>query len=329
MFFDLNKQSESRELYNSFRQIGTFNLSLKGDFSFEKSLSLLDKGKAKAVAIIPADFSKKLNRLEPTSYQLLVDGSDNNTAQILIGYAMGITQDFYQKQLAKNINRFGSAAPDIKSPIDYRVRFLYNPTLKSQNFIVPGLIAVIMMIIGTLLTSLTISGEWERGTMEQLLYTPIRAREFILGKLTPYFLISMVQVTTVLLTSVLVFKVPFRGSVLLFYLAAALFLLGALGIGLFISLVSRSQRVASQFSFLISFLPAFLLSGFIFPISSMPVILRAITYVVPAKYFLEIMRGLFLKGSNLTILWPNFLIMFIYAAFFVIISTRRFRKRVT
>jgi ABC-2 type transport system permease protein len=327
-FFDLNKKSESRALYNTFHQTGAFDISLRSDFSFAKSLSLLDKGKAKAVVIIPADFSKKLARFEPASYQFLVDGSDNNTARILIGYAMGITQDFYQEQLKHNINQYGASAPNVKPPLDYRTRFLYNPTLKSKNFIVPGLIAVIMMNICTLLTSLAISVEWERGTMEQLLYTPLRARNFIFGKLIPYFVISLVQVTTVLIISFLVFKVPFRGSIFLFYLAAILFSLGALGLGLFISLATKSQQVASQFSFLTSFLPTFLLSGFIFPVASMPIILRSLSYLVPASYFLRIMRGLFLKGSNLTVLWPDFLIMFVFAAFFIFISTRRFKKRV-
>jgi ABC-2 type transport system permease protein len=185
-----------------------------------------------------------------------------------------------------------------------------------------------MMNIGTMLTSLAISIEWERGTMEQLLYTPIRAREFIIGKLMPYFLISLVQVTLVLLISILVFKVPFRGNVLLFYLATTLFSFGALGLGLFLSLTAKSQQVASQFSFLTSFLPTFLLSGFIFPIASMPIILRSLTYIVPATYFLKIMRGLFLKGSGLAVLWPSFIVMLAFAVFFVIISTRRFSKRI-
>jgi ABC-2 type transport system permease protein len=327
-FYDLNRQRESRDLYNTFRQTNVFNIVMKNDFSWAKSLSLLDNGKAKAVAIVPSDFSKKLDRLEPTSFQLLVDGSDNNTARILIGYAAGITQDFNQEQLKENTRQYGAAVPNLKPPMDYRMRFLYNPTLKSSNFIVPGLIAIIMMNIGTMLTSLAISIEWERGTMEQLLYTPIRAREFIIGKLMPYFLISLVQVTLVLLISILVFKVPFRGNVLLFYLATTLFSFGALGLGLFLSLTAKSQQVASQFSFLTSFLPTFLLSGFIFPIASMPIILRSLTYIVPATYFLKIMRGLFLKGSGLAVLWPSFIVMLAFAVFFVIISTRRFSKRI-
>ncbi len=327
-FYDLNRQRESRELYNTFRQTNVFNIVMRNDFSWVKSLSLLDKGKAKAVAIVPSDFSKKLDRLEPTSFQLLVDGSDNNTARILIGYTAGITQDFNQKQLIENTRRYGASVPNLKPLIDYRMQFLYNPTLKSQNFIVTGLIAIIMMNICTLLTSLAISIEWERGTMEQILYTPIRAREFIIGKLLPYFLISLVQVTLVLLISILVFKVPFRGNILLFYLAATLFSFGALGLGLFISLSAKSQQVASQFSFLTSFLPTFLLSGFIFPVASMPIILRSLSYLVPATYFLKIMRGLFLKGSGLAVLWPSFIVMFAFAAFFVMISTRRFSKRI-
>lgn len=328
VYFDLDGQRESRDLYQAFRQTGVFDLRLRSDFDWAKSPGLLDRGEARALVVVPEDFSRRLSRGETSPVQVLVDGSDNNTAQILLGYMTGVSQGYNLRMGAEYLRPFGSLAPDLKLPVDPRTRFLYNPSLRSQNFIVPGLIAVIMMILGTLLTTLTITVEWEHGTMEQLFYTPIRAREFIIGKLTPYFLISVVQMTLVLVTSMFIFQVPFRGNLFLFYLAAALFMLGALGIGLFLSLVSRSQQVAAMIAFLTTFMPAFLLSGFIFPIASMPLVLRIMTYAVPAKYFLVIIRGLFLKGAGLDLLWPEFLIMLLYAAFFVFISTSRFQKRI-
>jgi len=328
VFYDMDGKRESRDLYQAFRQTGVFDLRLRSDFDWAKSPGLLDRGEVRGLVVIPANFSRHLGRGEPAAIQVLIDGSDNNTAQILLGYMAGISQVYNQRYAAEFLRPYGSQVPNRKPPVDYRTRFLYNPTLRSQNFIVPGLIAVIMMILGTLLTALTITVEWEHGTMEQLFYTPIRAREFILGKLTPYFLISVVQMTLVLVTSVFVFRVPFRGNLALFYLAAALFMLGALGIGLFLSLVSRTQQVAAMLAFLTTFLPAFLLSGFIFPIASMPVVLRILSDLVPAKYFLNITRGLFLKGAGLNLLWPDFLIMLGYAAFFVFWSTRRFQKRI-
>jgi ABC-2 type transport system permease protein len=327
-FYDQAGQRESRDLYQAFRQTGVFDIRLRADFSWSKSPGLLDRGEVRGLVVVPADLGRRLSRWEPAEIQVLVDGSDNNTARIMLGYVAGISQDFYLKRLADNLRSLGVPESSLRPPVDYRMRFLYNPSLRSQNFIVPGLIAVIMMILGTLLTALTITVEWERGTMEQLFYTPIRAREFILGKLTPYFMISVVQMTLILVTGIFIFKVPFRGSLPLFYLGAALFMLGALGVGLFLSLISRSQQVAAMLAFLTSFLPAFLLSGFIFPVANMPLVMRWLSYLVPARYFLDIARGLFLKGAGLDLLWPDFLIMTIYALFFIFISTRRFQKRI-
>lgn len=328
-YFDFDGKKETRELLNKFRASGLFNVIPKTDFSWHKSQLLLDKGKANLVIFIPDGFGKKINRQEKATFQILIDGSDNNTARILLGYISGITQNYYQEKLIEHINRLGLAPDNFELPVNYSMRFLYNPSLRGQNFIVPGLIAVIMMIIGTLLTSLTITQEWERGTMEQLLYTPIKPLELILGKLSPYFIISIVQMTLVLLTSMIIFKVPFKGNILLFYFASGLFLLGTLGMGLFLSLITKTQQVAAMLAFLTTFLPAFLLSGFIFPIASMPVILKIITYLVPAKYFLIIIRGIFLKGSGFFPLWTDFVAMLLFSFFFVFISITRFKKRLS
>ena len=300
---------------------------LESEFSWQNCLSVLDKGDAKAVMIIPAGFARHIARQETAPLQILVDGSDNNTASIMLGYVAGITEDFNEQIILERINRAGYAQTAL-SPIDTRLQFLYNPALKNRNFIVPGLIAVIMMIIGTLLTTLTITVEWERGTMEQLLYTPIKPIELILGKISPYLVISMIQVTTVLLTSVVIFKVPFKGNVLVFYFASVLFLLGALGVGLFLSLISKTQQLAMMLAFLITFLPAFLLSGFIFPIESMPILLQMISYLVPAKYFLNIIHATFLKGAGYNVLWANFVALFLFSMFFIVMSITRFKKTV-
>jgi ABC-2 type transport system permease protein len=327
VYVDQDKTQASRELINSFQVSNLFDISEETDFSWAKNISLLDRGAAKAIMIVPTGFGRSLARVEPALIQILVDGSDNNTASIILGYVAGITANLNEKILVEKMNRMG-AAQAMYLPIDARLRFLYNPSLRSQNFIVPGLIAVIMMIIGTLLTTLTITREWEKGTMEQLLYSPVSPIELIIGKITPYFAISMIQVTTVLLTSIIIFQVPFKGNILTFYSASAIFLLGALGVGIYISLFSNTQQLAMLISFLLTFLPAFLLSGFIFPIDSMPVVLQCLSYLVPAKYFLNVIRGTFLKGSGFSALLPDFAFMSIFAAVFFMMSVNRFKKRI-
>jgi ABC-2 type transport system permease protein len=325
VYVDQDQTSASRELISAFRASDLFDLKEETDFNWAKSTSLLDRGKTKAVMIIPRGYARSLARLEPARIQLLVDGSDNNTASIMLGYVAGITADLNKEIMTDVLNNMGMPR-NTSTPLDARFMFLFNPSLRSQNFIVPGLIAVIMMIVGTLLTTLTITREWERGTMEQLMYSPVRPLELIIGKIAPYFVISMIQVTTVLLTSMLIFRVPFKGDLFTFYFASALFLLGALGVGIFISLISRTQQLAMLLSFLLTFLPAFLLSGFIFPIESMPVILRGLSYFVPARYFLHVIRGAFLKGSGFTLFLPEFAFMAIFAAAFFALSVTRFKK---
>lgn len=327
VYFDLDGKTQSRELISSFQATGYFDMTAESHFSWERSQRILDRGDAKAVMIIPAGFTQQIARQEPAKLQLLVDGSDNNTASIMLGYVAGITENYNEEIILERLNRAGYGQK-ASIPVDARLQFLFNPSLKSQNFIVPGLIAVIMMIIGTLLTTLTITVEWERGTMEQLLYTPIKPIELILGKITPYFVISIIQVTTVMLASVIIFNVPLKGNVLVFYAASALFLLGALGVGLFLSLMSKTQQFAMMLAFLLTFLPAFLLSGFIFPIESMPVTLQLISYLVPAKYFLNIIHATFLKGAGFDVLWMNFAAMFVFATFFIVMSITRFNKRI-
>jgi ABC-2 type transport system permease protein len=208
------------------------------------------------------------------------------------------------------------------------VRVLYNSELKSKNFIVPGLIAVILMIISALLTSLTIAREWETGTMEQLLSTPVRPAELLLGKLCAYFVVGLADLALALAIGVGVFGVPLRGNVVLLISTSALFLFGALCWGIFISTIARSQQLAFQLGIVSSFLPAFLLSGFIFSIENMPFVIQQITRIVPARYFVTILQGVFLKGVGLRVLWGDVLFLIIYAVLVFTLASRKMRQKV-
>ncbi len=214
------------------------------------------------------------------------------------------------------------------APLSVRLRVLYNPELKSRIFTVSGLIALIMIIIGAVLTSLTVSREWERGTMEQLITTPLRTSEILLGKFLPYFAIGLIDLALSIAVAVFVFGVPLRGSLVLLFVLAALFLAVALGQGLLISTVARNQLLANQLALLTSFLPAFLLSGFFAPIANMPAIIRVITHIVPARYAMTICRGIMLKGVGFGILWPQAAALALFAVLIFSIAVRRFRRRI-
>ena len=251
--YDLDKSSASRELIEAFSSSGYF--TVVGNVNQQKEIDrYLDTGQAFVVISIPKDFSEKMKTGRDTSLQVIVDGSDSNTATIALGYISAITERYSLR------TRGGSITP----LIDPRVRVWYNPELKSRNFIIPGLIAIIMAVITALLTSLTIAREWERGTMEQLIATPIKTPELILGKLIPYFFIGFIDVIFSVLLAVFLFEVPLRGGPLLLMLLSSIFLFGGLSLGILISTVAKSQLVSSQISMLATFLPAFLLSGFMF-----------------------------------------------------------------
>ena len=287
--------------------------------------SLLDKGKVKIILVIPHRFSRNLSKGKDTPLQLLIDGSDNNTAQIGLGYVTRIVQIFSANIILKKLNEQGAVLKAGSLPIDVKPRIWYNPDLRSTNFIVPGLIAVVMMILAAMSTSLTIAREWETGTMEQLIVTPAKPREIIVGKLTPYFFLGMIQISLVVLVGTLLFNVPLKGNIFFLFCVSGVFLICGLGMGLLISTTTRSQQLAFMFSILITLLPSFLLSGFIFPISSMPRIIQFVTYLVPARYFLIVLRGIFLKGTGLAILWPEVVSLFAFASLIVLACAKRLR----
>ncbi len=308
----------ARSLENAFLGTRYFNVKTSYDRSaLEKDLT---GGRLRGIVTIPSHFSQNLLRGVPAPLQVLLDGSEPNTAKFVLNYAQGVVSNWNVQQI---IERKSSLIP----PIAPAPRVWFNEELKSRDVLLPGSIAIIMSLIGTLLTALVVAREWERGTMEAMMSTPIRIHEMLLAKLVPYFLLGLGSMTLCVFLSVTLFEVPFRGSYLVLFLSTSIFLLAALGLGLLISTLTRNQFVASQISILTGFLPAFILSGFIFEINSMPAIIRAITYLLPPRYFVTILQSNFLSGVIWELILPNWLAMFIIASFFLGLAALNTVKR--
>ena len=274
---------------------------------------------------IPRDFGKNLAAGRGATVQILVDGSDSNTAAIAMGYAESVIQNF-SAQVRSEVQNFRGRRPP--PPVDARLRVWYNSSLESKNYVVPGLIAVILMIIAGQLTSLTIAREWEMGTMEQILSTPLRPTEMVLGKMAAYFLVGLIDSAIALIVGVTIFGVPFRGSIWMLAVSTCLFLCGALFWGIFISAGARTQVVAYQLGMLSSFLPGFLLSGFVFAIDTMPKAIQVISVIVPARYFVTIVKAVFLKGTGLGVLWTELAYLALYAGIVFWLSVRKMNQKV-
>ena len=286
---------------------------------------LLDHGKAIMIMVIPKDFSRKLYSNQSVPLQIILDGSDANTASIAIGYAKNVINTYNTNILTEVSEKYGIANPE---PIDLRSRVWFNQNFESKYFIVPGLIAVIIMTIAALLTSLTVAREWERGTMEQLISTPVRPSELVIGKFIPYFAIGLIDLTIAVLMGRFVFTVPLKGSIILLFALSALFLAGSLGLGITISIVTKNQLLASQVAILTSFLPTTLLSGFTYEIFNMPKVIQGITYLVPARYFIVCLRGIYLKKVGLVTLWPQATFLVFFALGMMFVATRKFKKKI-
>jgi len=316
---DQSNTSQSRDLVDAFRSSGYFRVSrqLTGDAQISP---LLVRGSVRLVLVIPPDFAKHLAAAEPAPVQALVDGGDANTASIAINYAQAIVTSYSATAVLKGV--------PLPVPIAVDSRVWYNEDLKSSSMIVPGLMATIMMILSALLTSLTIAREWERGTMEQLAATPVHRLEVILGKLLPYLAIGAVDIVLVAVLGGIVFAVPFRGSPVLLMVTGMLFLVGAQGMGMFISAATKSQFLATQLAMITTFLPATLLSGLMFDLSSMPKVLQVISLAVPARYFIAATRGIFLKGVGLDVLWGQALGMLLFALAGLGLAVHAFRKEI-
>jgi len=313
---DRDRTPQSRDLVEAFG--GSPYFSLVGAVNTEQELDrALDRQEALIGLRLQPGFGADRLSGVPARIQLLADGSDSVTSQLAIGYAHGIVA---------GLEAAGTQAR--QGGVDARVRILYNPDLKSRVFTVSGLVALIMIIIGAVLTSLTIAREWERGTMEQIIATRVTAGEVLLGKFLPYFAIGLLDLAGGIAMAVLVFNVPLRGSLFLLLALSSLFLAVALGQGLLISTVSRNQLLANQLALLTSFLPAFLLSGFFAPIENMPAAIRLITYFVPARYAMTICRGIMLKGVGLAILWPDVLALGAFAVLLFAVAQKKFVRRI-
>ena len=324
VIYDLDKSSESQELIARFRGSNYFRIVRVADSPAELNQAI-DRRQALCGLLIAPGFGGDLKAGREATAQLVLDGSDSNTANIALGYAQGLIALYGAELRAAARQRMG--APEVKT-VDARIRVVFNSDLKSRNYIVPGLIAVILMIIASILTSLCIAREWENGTMEQLLSTPLRPAELLLGKLTAYFAVGMADLVLALITGLFLFGVPLRGSVLLMMFTSAIFCFGALCWGTMLSALARNQLIAYQLSMLSSFLPAFMLSGFIYSIDNMPRIIQAFTYIVPARYFVTILKGIFLKGVGWHILWVEILAMTLYGFVVFILALRQMRQKV-
>lgn len=319
--YDQDRSQRSRELLDRFAASRYFHIraQVRGWGEVERAL---DSGKAQVVLVIPTNFARDLERGLVTPIQAVVDGSDSNTGTIALAYIDTIIAR-YSAQVAMQVAGTAGPAP----AVDARLRVWYNPDLESKDFVVPGLVAVIMTVIGGLLSSLAVAREWERGTMEQLIATPMRVPELVLGKLIPYVAIGLLDVLLAVAAGTLVFRIPLRGSFWLLLGFSLLFLLGAVGLGVLISALSRTQLMASQLAMVATLLPSFMLSGFAAPIENMPRALQIVSYAVPARYFVTALKGIFLKGIGLRMLWPQALFLGAFAAVVVALALRAFRKR--
>jgi ABC-2 type transport system permease protein len=321
--FDLDQSPQSRDLVKDFRGSRYFQI-VEEVHGYRPIEQAINRRSCLLGVVIPVHFAKDIDLRRPAQVQLLIDGSDSNTAAIAQGYAESIVSLYSQRLLAP----VQTAAGYVPASVIPDVRVWYNPDLLSGNFIVPGLIVVIVMIIAANLGSLTVAREWENGTMEQLLSTPARPSEIALGKLSAYFVVGAADMVIALVVGIFIFDVPMKGSLLLLLTSSAIFLFGALGLGIMVSAMFRTQIMAYQMGTLMSFLPAFLLSGFIYPIGSMPRVIQVVSLLVPARYFMEVSRGIFLKGIGIELLWFNLLLLIAYAAAVFYFATRKLRQKV-
>jgi ABC-2 type transport system permease protein len=278
------------------------------------------EGRVDAIVHLRSDFGRKMYREGGTPVQVIVNGVNANTARIVIGYGSGVWANWLAQYARDN----GLA---LQAPVQIEQRVWFNSELRSRDYLVPGLIAIIMTLIGALLTALVVSREWERGTMESLMSTPVHIAEILLGKVVPYFVLGTGGMLLSVAMAVWLFGVPLRGSFLLLFFVASLFLLVALGMGLLISTVARNQFVASQIALIVTFLPAFLLSGFIFEISSMPKVVQLITHIIPARYFVSLLHTIFMAGDIGAVIWPNALALAVMALLLFGLVRRISRKR--
>jgi drug efflux transport system permease protein len=316
---DMDKTSVSRELIRSFSNSGYFVAKYRVEVPDDID-HFIEYGKARMAVVVPPRFGDRILGRETAPLQVILDGTDANTASVLLGYTTQIVTQ-YSQSIQMNVSpvRLGRIVPE--------PRVWFNPDLLSANYMVPGVVALVLMIITMTLTSLGIVKEKEIGTLEQLMVTPIKPYQLILGKLIPFVIIGFIDVSIVLSIAHFWFKVPLVGSLPLLYGLSGLFILTTLGLGLFVSTIAKSQQQAMLIAQFFFFMPFMFLSGFAFPISNMPVVVQYITYVIPLRYFLEIVRAVFLKGSGVAELWPQALALLVFGVAILTLSVLRFQKK--
>jgi len=330
-WMDQDRTPQSRELLAGFQGSPRFTI-VAAPLSEEQAQNLLDRGQVQAVIRVLPGFGKDIERGRPVSVQILVDGANSNTASLVSSYASSVIANYSGKIMLAQQNmrimaRSPAAAPNFSAPgIAARTRVWFNPDLESRNYFVPGVVVNIIMIVTLSLTAQAIVREKEIGTMEQLMVTPIRPIELIIGKTLPFAIIGLFDVVLVISAALLIFRTPLRGSPVLLLFCSILFLLTTLGAGLFLSTISRTQQQAVMSSFFFT-APAFMLSGFAFPIRNMPLPVQYLTYLNPLRYFIEIVRGIFLKGVGIAVLWPQMVALLVYGIAILGLSAARFRKR--
>ncbi len=330
---DLSRSQQSRALIESFKAAGYFRVTWIIDHEHQIQ-KILDRGTVQGVLKINRDFAKRVKREENTAVQLILDGSDSNTANLISQYVTSIVRQYSRGLLSERMHRqmsrqiMSGKADELRrlGEVVLQQRAWYNSNLESRLFFVPGVIAMILMVVITILTAMAIVREKEIGTLEQLMVSPIRPRELILGKAIPFILIGYADMIIITVVAVYWFQIPIRGSLPLLFLSTSVYLLSSLGVGLFVSTISQTQQQAMMTTFFFIF-PMVLLSGFVFPIANMPTVIQIITYANPMRYFLVIIRGIFLKGIGMEIVWHQLMALAIIGTTLLVTSSLRFRKR--
>jgi len=325
--FDREASQNSQALLKRFAASRYFAIA-RNVSDYLAVVDAIDRGDCKIAIVIPPDFSERLNDIGSASVQALLDATDDNTANIATGYALAVVNSYSSEVQLDWMSRQGRNPQQIL-PMTVQSRVWFNEDLESRNFIIPGMVAAIMALVGAQLTSLTVAREWERGTMELLISTPAKPSEVMLGKLAPYLFIGWIDAAFCLMIAAFWFEVPFRGTIVTLFMTTTLFLFVVLGIGYLLSVAIRNQLGASQIALLVTMLPTTLLSGYVFPIDQMPTIVQKITYLVYSRYYVTIVKAIFLKGSGLIALSTPIIFLIVYASAIMFLAARAFRKTLT
>ena len=323
--FDQDRSYESRKLIEKFSSSGYFQVYDYAQ-SYDEVTDLIDNGKVILALVIPTDFEKMINKNETASVQALFDGSDGNTASIAAGYMQNIVSTYAKEIIVKRLNRLGMKNIPAGN-LTAEIRVWYNPTLKTRNFMVPGIVGLLLSVITLILTSLAVVKEKEIGTMEQLIVTPLKPYQIIIGKLVPFILLGFIAVIIVLTAMRFIFNIPVKGEIVFLFVSSFFYILSTLGLGLFVSTISKTQQQAMMISIFVVLMPMVFLSGFAFPIENMPPIIQIISYVIPLRYFIIIIRGVVTKGLGFAELWQNAVVLLLFGVTILSLSSLRFQKK--